>query len=65
MSISRDLFISWIREFASSIAENKEFLTQLNSAIGDADHGINMDQGVSICGSQVAHLSGSGYWYDL
>jgi dihydroxyacetone kinase-like protein len=45
MTISRDEFIAWIRAFADAIAENKEFLTQLDSAIGDADHGINMDRG--------------------
>ena len=27
------------------IAENKDYLTQLDSAIGDADHGANMDRG--------------------
>ncbi len=45
MSISRDAFIQWIQAFANVVAENKEFLTALDSAIGDADHGINMDRG--------------------
>ena len=27
------------------IAENKDYLTELDSAIGDADHGANMDRG--------------------
>ena len=45
MIISRDQFIVWIKDFASLIAENKEYLTSLDSAIGDADHGINMDRG--------------------
>jgi len=30
---------------ADVIHENKEYLTELDSAIGDADHGINMDRG--------------------
>ncbi|MCU7726198.1 dihydroxyacetone kinase subunit DhaL [Actinoplanes sp. KI2] len=38
---------AWIREFARLIAEHKEMLTELDSAIGDADHGINMDRGMS------------------
>jgi dihydroxyacetone kinase-like protein len=38
---------AWIREFARSIAEHKEELTGLDSAIGDADHGANMDRGMS------------------
>lgn len=37
---------AWLREFARLIAENKDYLTQLDSAIGDADHGINMDRGM-------------------
>lgn len=36
----------WIRRFAGDIAANKELLTELDSAIGDADHGINMDRGM-------------------
>jgi len=45
MTISRDQFIVWVKDFAGVIAENKEYLTALDSAIGDADHGINMDRG--------------------
>lgn len=37
----------WIRGCADDIAANREFLTQLDAAIGDADHGINMDRGFS------------------
>jgi len=36
----------WVRAFAAEIAENKEYLTELDSAIGDADHGINMNRGM-------------------
>jgi phosphoenolpyruvate---glycerone phosphotransferase subunit DhaL len=36
----------WIRAFAAAVAENKEYLTELDSAIGDADHGINMNRGM-------------------
>ena len=38
---------AWIREFARTISEHKEELTALDSAIGDADHGTNMDRGMS------------------
>jgi phosphoenolpyruvate---glycerone phosphotransferase subunit DhaL len=37
--------LAWIDAFASAVAENKRYLTQLDSAIGDADHGINLDRG--------------------
>ena len=35
----------WIRGFAAAVAEAKDELTALDSAIGDADHGINMHRG--------------------
>jgi dihydroxyacetone kinase-like protein len=38
--------VGWIERFASTMTEKKEYLTQLDSAIGDADHGINMDRGM-------------------
>lgn len=38
-------FAGWLRDFASTIHDNAAYLTQLDSAIGDADHGINMDRG--------------------
>ncbi|MBV9161724.1 MAG: dihydroxyacetone kinase subunit L [Pseudonocardiales bacterium] len=37
----------WIRAFARAIAANRDLLTRLDSAIGDADHGINMDRGLA------------------
>jgi dihydroxyacetone kinase-like protein len=36
----------WVRQFAALIAENREYLTELDAAIGDADHGSNMDRGM-------------------
>jgi dihydroxyacetone kinase-like protein len=37
---------AWVRHFAELIAAAREHLTELDSAIGDADHGINMDRGM-------------------
>jgi len=45
MSITFDDVLTWIRDFAGTVAANKAYLTELDSAIGDADHGINMDRG--------------------
>ena len=36
----------WVRRFATLVAENREYLTELDAAIGDADHGSNMDRGM-------------------
>ncbi len=47
----------WIRAFTAAIAENKEYLTELDSAIGDADHGINMNRGFQ---AVLAKLEGAG-----
>jgi phosphoenolpyruvate---glycerone phosphotransferase subunit DhaL len=45
MIVTRDQIIQWLEETADVLAENKAYLTQLDSPIGDADHGINMDRG--------------------
>jgi len=36
---------SMIKAIADNISENKDWLTELDTAIGDGDHGINMAQG--------------------
>ncbi len=45
MSVTRDQIVAWLEESATVLMANKELLTQLDSAIGDADHGINMARG--------------------
>lgn len=35
----------WIRRFAAEIHRRRDELTALDAAIGDGDHGINMDRG--------------------
>lgn len=45
MSVQYDDVVAWVKAFASAIEENKDYLTQLDSAIGDADHGTNMHRG--------------------
>ncbi|HHT71458.1 MAG TPA: dihydroxyacetone kinase subunit L [Firmicutes bacterium] len=41
------------------IEENKAFLTELDSAIGDADHGINMAKGFRAVAEKIPTLAGS------
>jgi len=43
--VSKTTVLKWIEMLASSIAENKQYLTKLDSPIGDADHGTNMNRG--------------------
>ena len=45
MPITTEDTVRWINQVALVLHENREFLTQLDSPIGDADHGINMDRG--------------------
>lgn len=45
--INRDDLLAWIRRLHKVYAENKAYLTELDAAIGDADHGINMNRGFS------------------
>ena len=47
MSLGHDDVVRWIRAFAAEVGANKEQLTQLDAAVGDGDHGINMDRGMS------------------
>jgi dihydroxyacetone kinase-like protein len=44
--IAYEDILTWIRTFAETVAAERTYLTELDSAIGDADHGINMDRGM-------------------
>ena len=56
--ISHDDILAWVRRFAAVVTENKSYLTDLDSAIGDADHGINMDRGFSAVVGKLDGLAG-------
>src|SRR5579863_5414819 len=45
MSITTEDMVRWINQVAIVLHDNRDYLTQLDSPIGDADHGINMDRG--------------------
>jgi len=42
-----DVLMAWVREFARLVADQRDHLTELDAAIGDADHGANMDRGLT------------------
>ncbi len=44
-SLTVTALTKWVLSFADLLDENTEVLTRLDSAIGDADHGINMERG--------------------
>ena len=46
MAITRDAVVDWMRLFAGEMDEHRQELVRLDQAIGDGDHGVNMDRGM-------------------
>jgi phosphoenolpyruvate---glycerone phosphotransferase subunit DhaL len=55
-------FDAWVRRYAELIAQERDHLTELDAAIGDADHGANMDRGMkaAVVALDDTRLSGAG-----
>ncbi len=51
-------FRRWLDGAARVLAEQRAYLTDLDAAIGDADHGVNMDRGFQAAVAKVAALPG-------
>jgi phosphoenolpyruvate---glycerone phosphotransferase subunit DhaL len=45
MTVTKQHVVQWLEHTAAVLNDNKDELTQLDSPIGDADHGINMSRG--------------------
>jgi len=56
-AVGADELVDWLRRFAAAVHEQEQHLTELDSAIGDADHGSNMRRGTS---AVVAQLDDDG-----
>jgi dihydroxyacetone kinase-like protein len=46
VAITRDAVVDWMRRFAGEMGEHRQELVRLDQAIGDGDHGTNMDRGM-------------------
>jgi phosphoenolpyruvate---glycerone phosphotransferase subunit DhaL len=46
MPVTRDGALDWMRRFAAEMGERRQELVRLDTAIGDGDHGTNMDRGM-------------------
>ena len=57
-SISYGEVVAWIHRFADVIKEQREYLTRLDTAVGDADHGTNMDRGMRAALERVDAVQG-------
>ena len=44
-TVTREQVVRWLEMTATVLEANKSYLTDLDSSIGDADHGTNMDRG--------------------
>lgn len=43
--VTKDHVLAWLKRCAEVFAEEQDFLTELDTPIGDADHGINLCRG--------------------
>ena len=57
MTISRQDVLNWISAVAAVLEENRDYLTRLDSAIGDADHGMNMSRGFQAVMTKLPTIS--------
>lgn len=55
--VTKEQILQWLQAFASEIQQNKDYLTELDAAIGDADHGINMDRGFQKVITQLPNIA--------
>ncbi|WP_272423411.1 dihydroxyacetone kinase subunit DhaL [Polyangium jinanense] len=52
--LNGDAVVVWIERAAAVIVENEKYLTELDAAIGDSDHGANMARGFSAVRGKLA-----------
>jgi len=43
--ITKAQILTWLKNCSEVFSQNRDMLTELDAAIGDADHGLNMDRG--------------------
>jgi dihydroxyacetone kinase-like protein len=54
MAVGQPEVLKWLEALQQVYAGNRQQLTELDSAIGDADHGINMDRGFTAVKAELA-----------
>ncbi|WP_307848196.1 dihydroxyacetone kinase subunit DhaL [Microbispora oryzae] len=55
--MNTQFFAAWIEEIAAVVSAQRDHLTQLDAAIGDADHGANLDRGFAAAREALAAAS--------
>jgi dihydroxyacetone kinase-like protein len=56
--VNADTVQRWLEQAAASLREQRDYLTQLDAAIGDADHGTNMDRGFTAVVAKLGETDG-------
>jgi len=56
-TITIEGFAAWLAAFRDRVTEHRSYLTELDSAIGDADHGANMARGMAAVMEKVGATS--------
>jgi len=56
--VNADTVQRWLEQAATSLHEQRDYLTQLDAAIGDADHGTNMDRGFTAVVAKLGETDG-------
>ena len=56
--MNADTVQRWLEQAAASLREQRDYLTQLDAAIGDADHGTNMDRGFTAVVAKLGETDG-------
>ena len=51
--VDANAVVAWLRAFAADVAARRDELTELDAAIGDADHGVNMDRGMQAVAAKL------------
>lgn len=54
MTLTVDTLTTWMSKFAEKVETNKQFLSDLDTPIGDGDHGFNMDRGMKAVEEKLA-----------
>ena len=50
--------IAWLTAAEAAVSDRADYLTQLDAAIGDGDHGINMNRGMSAVAGKLDDSAG-------
>ncbi|MDF2559059.1 MAG: dihydroxyacetone kinase [Microbacterium sp.] len=53
-AVDTTVLSDWVARFRAAVTEKRDWLTELDSAIGDADHGANMARGMSAVTEKLA-----------